>query len=293
MKLFHWVVLCVVLSVVVIVGQASSVAALPFVRRPQPTPAVTGGRPPQPTVIVQTTQIPSTVSNRNFQVRCGTGQVNNVDPIVMPGMPAMSHYHQFFGNRSTDENSTFESLRANRDTSCNPRADASAYWVPELWLDGVAIAPKHVTLVYNKSVSNRLVPHPAGLKLIAGNSKASTAQDINIVHWACSNAMSKVASTPPVCGRGVDLVGVIRFPECWNGVDLDSTDHKSHVTYASNGACPAGTVAVPQIEMQVRFPGQRDVANLALASGSIYSWHADFFNAWNEREFGRLVARIR
>ncbi|MFN5677738.1 MAG: DUF1996 domain-containing protein [Roseiflexaceae bacterium] len=293
MKLFHWVVLLVVLCVVVIASQVSTAAALPFMRRPLPTPAVTGGRPSQPTASVQTTQIPSTASNRNFKVRCGTGQVNNVDPIVMPGMPAMSHYHQFFGNRSTDENSTFESLRANRATSCNPRSDASAYWVPELWLNGVAIAPKQVTLVYSKSVSNRLVPHPAGLKLIAGSSKASTAQDINIVHWACSNAMNKVASTPPVCGRGADLVGVIRFPECWNGVDLDSEDHKSHVMYASNGACPAGTVAVPRIEMQVRFPGQRDVANLALASGSIYSWHADLFTACNERELGRLVARIR
>ena len=293
MKLFHWVVVCVVLCVVVVANQVSQASALPLTRRPLPTPGGTGGQPIQPTVVVQTTRIPSTANNRNFVVRCGTGQVNNVDPIVMPGMPAMSHYHQFFGNRSTDENSTFETLRANRDTSCNPRSDASAYWVPELWLDGVAIAPKQVTVIYSKSVSNRLVPHPAGLKLIAGSAKASSAQDINIVHWACSNAMTNVASTPPVCGRGADLVGVIRFPECWNGVDLDSEDHKSHVSYASGGTCAAGTVAVPRIEMQVRFPAQRDVANLALSSGSIYSWHADFFNAWNQREFGRFVARIR
>lgn len=290
MKLMHWLVVCAVVGLVGVLGQVSQVSALPFTTKALPKPTVV---PPQPTQVVATTRIPSTAGQPNFRVQCGTGQVNNVDPIVMPGMPAMSHYHQFFGNRSTDENSTVDTLLAARQTTCNPRSDGSAYWVPQLWLNGTAIAPKNVTIIYSKSVSNRLVPHPIGLKLIAGNSKASTAQELSVAYWACSNRMLDVASTPVVCGRGTDLVGVIRFPECWNGVDLDSADHKSHVTYAVNGACPAGTVAVPRIEMQVRFPAQRDVASLALSSGSIYSWHADFFNAWNAREFGRMVARIR
>ncbi len=292
MKLFTWFLASCAVVAAVVYGQALEVSALPFTNKPAPNG--NGGRPtPQPTVVVQTTRIPASAQAPNFVVRCGTGQVNNVDPIVMPGMAAMSHYHQFFGNRSTDENSTADTLRANPATTCAPRSDSSAYWVPQLWLNGTAIAPKNVTLVYSKSVNTPLVAHPAGLKLIAGNSKASTAQDINVAYWACSNRMLDVASTPPVCARGSDLVGVIRFPECWNGVDLDSTDHKSHVTYAVAGACPAGTVALPRIEMQVRFPAQRDVANLALSSGSIYSWHADFFNAWNQREFARMVARIR
>lgn len=287
MKLWYWLVICAVIVMMGIATQGASAATF-VAKPPAKTPA-----PVQPTQVVQTTRIPAPAGQPNFRVQCGTGQVNNVDPIVMPGMAAMSHYHQFFGNRSTDENSTFESLRANPATSCNPRSDASAYWVPQLWLNGVAIAPKNVTLVYSKSVTARLIPHPQGLKLIAGNSKASTAQDINVVYWTCSNDPLTVASTPLVCGRRADLIGVIRFPECWNGVDLDSADHKSHVVYASDGVCPAGTVAVPRIEMQVRFPAQTDVANLTLSSGSIYSWHADFFNAWNPREFGRMVARIR
>ena len=292
MKVFTWFLACCAVVMAVVYSQAAGVSALPYTNKPIPN----GGGPratPQPTVVVQTTRIPAAANTPSFTVRCGTGQVNNVDPIVMPGMPAMSHYHQFFGNRSTDENSTVDTLRANLATTCAPRSDASAYWVPQLWLNGMAIAPKNVTVIYSKSVKATLVPHPIGLKLIAGNSKASTAQEINVAYWACSNRMLDVASTPPVCGRGADLVGVVRFPECWNGVDLDSADHKSHVTYAVAGVCPAGSVALPRIEMHVRFPAQRDVANLALSSGSIYSWHADFFNAWNPREFGRMVARIR
>jgi hypothetical protein len=96
-----------------------------------------------------------------------------------------------------------------------------------------------------------------------------------------------------LCARTADLVADVRFPECWNGKDLDSADHKSHVTYAVNGVCAAGTVALPRIDMLVRYPAQANVAELAMSSGSIYSMHADFFNAWDPAAFGQLVGRIR
>ncbi|PPQ63415.1 hypothetical protein CVT24_004925 [Panaeolus cyanescens] len=41
----------------------------------------------------------------------------------------------------------------------------------------------------------------------------------------------------------------IIFPSCWNGVDLDTPNHKSHMAYPSaNGACPSThPVVVPQL----------------------------------------------
>jgi hypothetical protein len=82
---------------------------------------------------------------------------------------------------------------------------------------------------------------------------------------------------------------VIRFPDCWNGEDLDATDHKSHMAYRVRGACPAGyPVRVPRLSLNVHYelPG---TTGLTLASGSIYSSHADFFNAWNQAALARLV----
>jgi hypothetical protein len=228
-----------------------------------------------------------------IRIQCDVGQVNNVDPIVMPGMAGMSHYHQFFGNLSTDENTTTASLLANRPSTCRNRADFSAYWAPQLWQGSTAIAPKSMTVLYAKTVTSAVVAHPAGMVLIAGNAKATTAQDLSIVSWYCGNNVQNAAATPPVCTGNQDLVGLIRFPECWNGKDLDSADHKSHVTYATNGVCAPGTVALPRIDMLVRYPAQANVAELALASGSIYSMHADFFNAWDPAAFGQLVGRIR
>jgi hypothetical protein len=43
------------------------------------------------------------------------------------------------------------------------------------------------------------------------------------------------------CKNGVRLE--LAFPSCWNGKDLDSPDHKSHVAYSSlviDGTCPPG-----------------------------------------------------
>ena len=43
------------------------------------------------------------------------------------------------------------------------------------------------------------------------------------------------------CVNGVRLE--LAFPSCWNGKDLDSPDHKSHVAYSSlviDGTCPKG-----------------------------------------------------
>ena len=226
-----------------------------------------------------------------IRIQCDVGHVDNVDPIVMPGMAGMSHYHQFFGNRSTDENTTTASLLANRPSTCRNRADFSAYWAPQLWQGSTAIAPTSITILYAKTVTSAVVAHPAGMALIAGNAKATTAQDLSVVSWYCGNNVQNGSATPQACTDNQDLVGLIRFPECWNGKDLDSTDHKSHVTYAVNGVCAAGTVALPQIQMHIHYPAQTDVSTLAMSSGSIYSLHADFMNGWNQRGFERQVAQ--
>lgn len=228
----------------------------------------------------------------SFRVECATGQVAAVDPIVMPGHAGMSHFHQFFGNLALDENSTAASLRAIPATSCRNRSDSSGYWVPTLINDGTMVRPTGVDIIYRKSVNAPIVAHPAGLMLIAGSSKATTAQATSIVSWSCTGSNAPGSTAPSACRNRQQLVATIRFPECWDGKNLDSADHKSHVSYASNGACAAGTVALPQIEMRVIYPRIANVSTLSLSSGSIYSMHADFFNGWDQRRFAGMVGRL-
>ena len=82
----------------------------------------------------------------------------------------------------------------------------------------------------------------------------------------------------------------VRFPDCWNGRTLDSVDHKSHMTYAGGGCPSSHPVPVPLLALTVTYPTHGG-PGIALASGSRYSAHGDFFNAWDQAELARLVRR--
>src|SRR5437899_1667298 len=60
------------------------------------------------------------------------------DPIVFPGAPGASHLHEFFGNRSVNATSTYDSLGTS--TTCRLLPDASGYWNPASYLNGVRTA---------------------------------------------------------------------------------------------------------------------------------------------------------
>jgi hypothetical protein len=83
---------------------------------------------------------------------------------------------------------------------------------------------------------------------------------------------------------------LLTFPDCWDGRRLDSDDHRSHVGYSNDGDCPAThPVHIPQLTMSVGFPISGSDHALSLASGSVYSAHGDFLNAWNGEGLAREV----
>src|SRR5690606_1069321 len=82
----------------------------------------------------------------------------------------------------------------------------------------------------------------------------------------------------------------VTFPDCWDGEHLDSDDHRSHMALSQGGRCPGShPVAVPQLVLDIHYPVSGD-AVVALASGSPYSAHADFFNGWDQAALEREVA---
>jgi hypothetical protein len=229
----------------------------------------------------------------SIQVVCRPAHTLSDDPIMMPGEPGASHQHEFFANRSTNALSTDASL-AGKPTTCSRPGDTAAYWTPTLFNNGQRVTPDRV-IAYYRTTGIRDIgsvrPFPHGLKMIAGSDEAtaSNPQPTSIVNWACGDGIQGTAKPPASCsGKALRLH--VQFPNCWNGTTLDSADHKSHMAYASQGGCPAShPVPVPSLSLNFRYKISGSLSNLRLSSGSVYTGHADFWNAWHQSVLAQLV----
>jgi hypothetical protein len=231
-----------------------------------------------------------------FQAHCTDFHNAKDDPIVFPGLAGASHDHAFWGNSTTRFDSTLTTLDAG-STTCDPAQDKSGYWIPSLLKDGKTVNPSEVTVYYGTNLKDytKLQPFPRGLRMIVGDAKKQTGDGDS--HFFCSGKSSGRTADGvwPVCtGAGSHLVRYILFPECWDGVHLDSPDHKSHMSFGvGGGVCPAShPVPLPTLVYVLSYPDQlsQDPTGITLASGTIYSLHADFFNAW---EKDALAQRVR
>jgi len=214
------------------------------------------------------------------------------DPIVLPGLAGASHSHDFFGNHATNANSDYTQL-AGSTGNCDPAVDISSYWVPTLYRNNQAVQPSIITFYYlGEGVNNpaAIRPTPVGLKIVAGNAKATGDAD-SIARWSCLHAGQVNPSKNFVnCPAGTQLETYLDFPQCWNGTSLDSTDHKSHMAYPVAGNCPSShPVPVPKLRMVIRYPVSGDPSVLRLASGDGRTFHGDFFNVWPAGEMERRV----
>jgi hypothetical protein len=210
------------------------------------------------------------------------------DPIVFPGKPGISHFHTFVGNRTTNAFSTYASLRLG-GTTCARTADRSAYWAPALYQGSKLILPTLATIYYRRFTLAPVHPFPNGLRMIAGDSGATSVQRMRVTFWDCGFLSPVPHSAHMLTCPGESLHLNIVFPSCWDGRHLDSPDHKSHMAYMWKGKCPAShPVPVPALATKFSYH-VRGGDGLRLSSGGRYSGHADFINAWDPEALRELV----
>ncbi len=235
-----------------------------------------------------------------FRIPCQVSHFSFDDPMVFPGKPGASHLHMFFGNSGTDANSSVDSmLNAGNSTCAGGILDRTAYWVPAL-IDGTGnVVLPDSAIFYYKTGYLGIKPAdvkqiPKGLRMISGNGALSSAQGQG--HWGCLevyighlDSIQDVLNDPR-CPAGNQLQLSIEFPQCWDGKNLDSSDHKSHMANPVGGACPGShPVAIPEITFNVRFPIPKNAQGWHLASdmydytsnGGGFSAHADWWDGWD------------
>lgn len=205
------------------------------------------------------------------------------DPVVLPNMPGMSHSHDFMGNVSVAATSTITTMLM-AGTTCDPLPDLSAYWVPTLYTaDNQVIPIEKATIYYTVEIDDKdsLQPFPVGLTVIAGSAKAATPPNPGYFKWSCEGENLSSTTDFVICPVGSKLEMLLDFADCWDGLQLDSADHKSHMAYSSAHACPAThPVAVPRLQFKLKY-ASTGVAGMKLSSGPAYTMHGDFVNAWD------------
>ena len=231
-------------------------------------------------------------------VKCDFHHRLKADPIVYPRQPGAGHYHDFLGNKSTNAYSTYRSLQR-AGTNCTAPADRAAYWIPSLYSRGDLRRPSEGKFYYRSVTQPHrdVRPFPPGLRIVAGNSGATGLQPYDIVHWGCEMLERDDRSfrRPRDCGKGF-VEAKITFPDCWDGVHLDSPDHKRHMAYSFENdrdrqVCPRShPVPVPSLSFALEWP-VHDGRRIKLSSGPYYTLHGDFFNAWGQEKLRDLVRR--
>jgi len=235
-------------------------------------------------------------------VSCMYSHSLNDDPIVFPGQVGASHLHDFAGAKTANAFSTFNSLLAG-GTTCAMPGDTSSYWVPALYEDGIRILPQARsgnTVFYYRRIGapdgTIVKPFPPGLRIIIGNARAMSPQENfglgTTIVFRCGpgEGGTPLPAPPTQCDSGI-MVMSLSFPNCWDGVNLDSVDHRSHMAYPVNSRCPAShPVNLPRLESFFRYiVGTGPIGTITLDSGPYYTAHQDFFNAWNPATLQTLV----
>ncbi|MDG4809846.1 DUF1996 domain-containing protein [Micromonospora sp. WMMD1120] len=237
---------------------------------------------------------PGTTRVPEFHTDCEVANSAPDDPIVVPGLPGASHMHTFFGPK-VDAFTTTEKLLSSI-TNCNAPGDLSAYWVPELRKDGKPVPVKSFRVYYGSRVKDpsTVKPFPPGLRVVEGDAKkqVDTPKNAGSNQFWCAGSAEIGRSADgnwPVCAPGGNLIFQLVFKDCWDGKNIDSPDHKSHMGDPVNGVCTGKyPVAVPDLSFMVNYQSLGG-DGLSLSSGKPSSMHGDFMNAWDPARLGDLV----
>lgn len=270
-----------------------------------------------------------------FRVTCpgSAAKVGQFDPMVFPGQAQAGHMHTFGVNDGISPNTTYTSLRTS-GSGCNAPASyavyRSAFWFPSM-LDGAgnAVMPDYFNTYYKQLPATdpncqiratACVPLPNGLRFVEGwNMTTMTGGPGGYFEcWIDDNQSQRVPGTgrtgsiatlvaqgcgkPMANGKYPLLVYQTGGPECWDGKNIDSADHRSHVAYPnravtgvigtggnSNYGCPlTHPYLIPMISIRLVFTTDANLATWRFSCDDMTATkvagtcgHFDYWEAWS------------
>ncbi len=231
-----------------------------------------------------------------FRFICGPSHLGYDDPIVFPGQPGKAHLHQFWGNSLTNANSTYESLRRTGMSTCGSPVNRSAYWIPAMMNGkGKVVTPDLIGMYYKRFPASspqcngrsRCTEMPRGLRFIfganMGTGNLAYHGDYRCIGGAGDDPIKyqTINEAAKNCSMGQQLSFTIDAPVCWDGVNLDSPDHRSHMaTWDADGSgqCPVThPVFIPFLHLAINYTVDADLkgalTSLGNWDGTMNGWH--------------------
>jgi len=168
---------------------------------------------------------------------------------------------------------------------------------------GGIVRPASVLIEYRGNAASKVVPMPKFLRELTGDAKPISRGPANArATWTCSGFTDRLSDKYPICPAGQQVQRVQDFPGCWDGTNIDSTNHRDHVAFADQqtGACKQGFVAIPQLRITISYDIPRDVqVNGQYALDSFpeedhnpFSDHNDFINVNSAQTMQKIATCI-
>ncbi|KAK0734507.1 hypothetical protein B0T26DRAFT_737163 [Lasiosphaeria miniovina] len=270
---------------------------------------------------------------RLLRFSCNQLVIERIDPLVTPGMSPSTHTHQIVGGNSfnaTMDPDKMDPAFASTCTSCTYAEDFSNYWTASLYfrsaengsyrmvpqqpnfigLDGVRHPQSGGFSVYYMapfhSANQKVVAFKPGFRMLSGDpaARSEEAKFAGICHRCNGNGEGFIPCLAPdasgfparICPKGIRAS--VKFPSCWDGKNLDSPDHRSHVAYWSGSGvlagaeCPAShPVRIPQLMYEINwdtaafndpryFEGGRQPFVYSFGDATGHGQHGDCLFGW-------------
>ncbi|KAF2280139.1 uncharacterized protein EI97DRAFT_491631 [Westerdykella ornata] len=227
---------------------------------------------------------------------CSQLVIERLDPLVNPGSNPSSHMHQIVGGDAFNASMPYQDIPKQAScTTCHFKEDLSNYWTANLYFKARNGTYKRVpqianqfndpdnggiTVYYTSAGPNKTVAFRPGFRMLTGDASRRTSENLGKNTQQCyrcftepnfggsmySPCMDPVLDTDHFptrpCAGGIR--SNIIFPQCWDGINLDSPNHRDHVAHTIgktppsfsvvSGQCPEShPVKIPQVMLEVMW----------------------------------------
>ncbi|KAI0474339.1 WSC domain-containing protein [Xylaria cf. heliscus] len=235
--------------------------------------------------------------------------VQRADPIMDPNTVSQ-HVHTIMGSNAFNFSMTYDDTQTATCSSCKAVQDLSSYWVPNLYYHAengsfIPVKQSGGALIYylqrsdpqDPNVAEGLIAFPKDFRMVAGtptNRNYTDTLEQRAVSFVCLGTEGPATFELPKTNCPDGLRAQLTMPSCWDGKNLDSPDHKSHMAYPSgldNGPCPDShpkrfitvfyEVTWGVDDFKDMWYGDKQPFIFSTGDPTGYGYHGDFLNGWD------------